>query len=170
MANPLTPAQQQEIEQLAKQATHLTWYLLGVILLFLVVSVLLGTYGPTMANAPWWGIVLSIAAGTVGSGVAAVQSAQQRRANGWEVNDGTKYPEDKPEDKFTEGMLPLFYTRPFLGSVVGAVFYFGAPSVFGLGASVHENPEQLAFWSFVVGVLAKTFLETLKDLFKKLGK
>jgi hypothetical protein len=159
-----------EIRGLEEQAKRLNWYLLSVILVFLGASVWLGTYGSRMEGAPWWGIALSIVAATLGSGVAAIQSAQQRRANGWEFSNSEKYPTAEPKDKFNAGMVDMFYTRPFLGSAVGAAFYFGAPTVFGFTAPAESNPGKLAFWSFVVGVLAKTFLETLKDLFKKLGK
>ena len=167
---PLSEKQTKEVDKLRSQANWLNWYLVGVILLFLGASAWLATYGPEMKDAPWWGIALAVAAGTLGSGVAAIQSAQQRRANGWEFSDSVKYPQKTPEDKFNAGMVPMFYTRPLLGSSVGLAFYFGAPIVFGFTAPTESSPGKLAFWSFVVGVLAKTFLETLKDLFKKLGK
>lgn len=159
-----------EIDKLKGAAKKLNWYLLAVSLAFLVVSILLAIYGPGMTDVPWWGIALSISAGVLGSAVAALQSAQERRANGWQISNGDKYPKEEPHDKFNEGMVPRFYTRPFLGAVTGAVFYFGAPTVFGLGPAVQTDPGRLVFWSFVVGILAKTFIETLKDLFKKLGK
>lgn len=161
---------EKEIGDLKKSATYLNWYLFAVSLVFLLASVLLAIYGPGMTGVPWWGMALSISAGVLGSAVAALQSAQERRANGWQFSNGDKYPKDEPSEKFNEGMVPRFYARPFLGAVTGAVFYFGAPTVFGLGADVQADPGRLAFWSFVVGILAKTFLETLKDLFKKLGK
>ena len=159
-----------QIKDLERSAKNVNWYLFAISLVSLVVSVWLAIYGPGMTDALWWGVVLSISSGVLGSAVAALQSAQERRANGWEVSNGTKYPKEQPPDKFNAGMVPRFYARPFLGAVTGAVFYFGAPTAFGLGPAVQTDPGRLAFWSFVVGILAKTFLETLKDLFKKLGK
>jgi len=167
---PLTDGEKAEFARLKIQATQLNWYLVGVILLSLGASAWLGIYGPALKDAPWWGIALAIVTGTLGSGVAAIQSAQQRRANGWEFSNSRKYPTEEPKDKFNAGMVPMFYTRPLLGSAVGAAFYFGSTIVFGFTAPAEGNLGKLAFWSFVVGVLAKTFLETLKDLFKKLRK
>lgn len=171
MGTSVPQDEQEEIHRLGLQAHRLNWYLLALTLLSLAATVMVAMYaGWSTPYSAGIGMGICVAAGTMGSAVAALQSSQERRANGWEVASGKKYPEAKPDDKFNAGMVPRFYTRPFLGSVVGAVFYLGASSVFGFVTWGQEDLGKLAFWSFVVGIMAKTFIETLKDLFKKLGK
>ena len=98
----------------------------------------------------------------MGSAVAALLSALDRSAHGWELTDGSKYPQPEPKDKFQLSMLLMFWVRPLLGSVMGVVLY------------VYPWPDKLAgaggisigFWGFVLGYLAKSFLDVLKGVFK----
>jgi hypothetical protein len=68
--------------------------------------------------------VLAIAAGTLGSTVSASVSAVERKANGWEFEDGTKFPAEEPAAKFSKRIVYGFFWRPFLGAAMGFVMFF----------------------------------------------
>jgi hypothetical protein len=107
-------------------------------------------------------LALAVVTGTLGSAVAALLSVLDRRAHGWELSNGWKYPQAEPKDKFQLSMVPLFWARPLLGAVMGVLLYVypWPDKVAGL------SDVSIGFWGFVLGYLAKSFLDVLKGLFK----
>src|SRR5262245_5463068 len=112
---------QQEKPQLEQAVTHLLAFLVVLILVLVAVSSWLALR--TMPLESSVKLALAVATGTLGSAVAALLSALDRKTHGWELSNGWKYQEPKPADKFQLSMLPLFWTRPLLGSVMGVVLY-----------------------------------------------
>jgi len=115
-------------------------------------------------------ILFCVYAGTLGSSVMALRSIIERIANGWELSDGTKFPKEKPEDKFVAKMVPGFLVRPFLGSAMGFLVYLAVTGGFWIAispasSSIEFNPFGLGFLSFLAGLFAKTFLKKLKWVF-----
>src|SRR5262249_45785107 len=107
--------------KLEKEATRLTAFL-AVLVLVLLASACWLVLRPTPLESGVK-LALAIATGTLGSAVAALLSALDRRAHGWELSNGWKYPGPEPKDKFQLAMLPLFWARPLLGSVMGLLLY-----------------------------------------------
>ncbi len=148
--------------KLNRAAKRLVLYLVVVVVLFLGVSAFLVLWGPGLLDPTGLRLALAIATGTLGSGVAALLSALDRRANGWELSNGWKYPEPKPADKFQESMIAFFAVRPLLGSVMGLVLYlYPWPEKL-----VYVSDTSIGFWGFLLGFLAKSFLDLLKGIFK----
>ena len=150
-----------EAEKLDKLAKQVTIYLvLAVLVSFIVGFVLLDQSGRLLQ-------FLSVAfIGFSGSAVAALTSCLDRYANGFELDDGTKEPLEAEGETFNQRMSRWFYVRPILGFVVAPVF------IWGVNFFV-ENPEQyrssaasLGFTAFMGGLLAKSVLDLIKNLFK----
>jgi hypothetical protein len=130
------------------------------------------------ADDRWLGFPLQplicVFAGTLGSAIRAIRSACERIAYGWELSDGTPLPQEKPKGKFGARLVPGFLLRPFIGSAAGLALYLGA-----LGGALILladrpgrvlNTVSLAFFAFVVGLFAKTFLDNLFSSLPKKNK
>jgi hypothetical protein len=64
--------------------------------------------------------------GISGSGVAALTSCLDRYANGFELENGKKIPDQAAgKETFNRRMARWFVFRPFLGSMVAPVFIWG---------------------------------------------
>ena len=114
-----------------------------------------------------------VMAGVIGSATAALLSALQRRASGWELEDGSKDPAssdgtvDGRDERFSLRMAPYFLFRPFLGIIGGLIVYYGSdflitPEDINKGI----NFKTLIFFSLLAGLFAKTMIEILKGIFK----
>jgi len=151
-----------EKPELQKAAKGLLLYLVVVVVLFLSASVALALWGSGLLGHAGLQLALAIATGTLGSSVAALLSALDRRAHGWELSNGWKYPQPEPADKFQESMVPIFVVRPLLGSVMGLVLYlYPWPDKL-----TYVSDVSIGFWGFLLGFLAKSFLDVLKGVFK----
>jgi hypothetical protein len=113
-------------------------------------------------------------AGTLGSTSSSLISALQRKANGWETEDGKKYPIDNTksptDDKremFSQRMATFFLYRPTLGIIAGLLIYFGMQSKY-FGDTGLEDPYKVIFWSLLSGLFVKSLIKKLKDLFDNL--
>jgi len=150
-----------ERTELKRSANNLIGFLVVLVLVLLAVSSGLALWTkPLQSNSAK--LALAVATGTLGSAVAALLSSLDRRAHGWELSDGSKYPKQEPADKFQVLMLPMFWVRPLLGSVMGLVLYLypwpdKLPGASGIS---------IGFWGFVLGYLAKSFLDVIKGIFK----
>lgn len=114
-----------------------------------------------------------LCAGLFGSSVAAFRSCLDRRANGFEDRYGNATPDPKTaKERFADGMITWFIGRPLLGAAVGAITYLALQGkVFGNELSLEalqDNPSRLMFYTCVVGLFAKTVLDLLLDLTKKI--
>jgi hypothetical protein len=150
-----------EKSELERSARKLTRFLAVLILVLIAVSsgLVLWTT-PLQSNSAK--LALAVATGTLGSAVAALLSALDRQSHGWELSDGSKYPKNEPADKFQLLMLPFFWARPLLGSVMGLLLYLYPWTDKLTGASGIS----IGFWGFVLGYLAKSFLDVIKSIFK----
>ena len=114
-----------------------------------------------------------VMAGLIGSATAALLSALQRRASGWELEDGSKVPVVKEKDseaskeRFNLRMAPYFLFRPFLGIIAGLIVYYGSDFLF-TPAKPNDgfDLETWIFFSLLAGLFAKTLIEILKGMFK----
>jgi hypothetical protein len=111
-----------------------------------------------------WGC---ITAGVLGSTSSALISALQRKANGWETEDGKKHPIDGKKEMFSQRMATFFLLRPTFGIIGGLLIYFGMQSKY-FGDTGIEDPSKVIFWSLLSGLFVKSLLEKLKDLFDSL--
>lgn len=109
-------------------------------------------------------IYTSIIAGVLGSTTSALISALDRKANGWESNNGDKYPEGGKPDKFSIRMATFFLYRPIFGVLAGLLVYFGMQAKY-FGDTGIEDPSKVVFWSLLSGLFVKSLIEKLKDLF-----
>ena len=114
-----------------------------------------------------------LVAGLFGSCVAAFRSCLDRRANGFEDRYGNASPDPKTtKERFADGMITWFIGRPLLGAALGVTTYLALRGeVFGesLGLkALQANPSRLMFYTWVVGFFAKTILDLLLDLTKKI--
>lgn len=147
-------------------------YLVTLVLVTLATCVwLLGPGGAHM-DANYRALLLCIVAGTLGSTGMALVSVAERVAAGWEIYDGSKWPESNRKDRFSLRMLGQFAARPFLGSLVGFVTYVGVVGGYFLTVSAPAGaslrPAGMAFFAVLAGLFAKTMLEQLKEIFKAL--
>jgi hypothetical protein len=107
--------------------------------------------------------------GLSGSSIAALSSSLERYATGYEISSGKKMPEALNEEKnqgketFNARMTGWFFVRPFLGFVIAPVFLWGL--VF-LVKDSNSWREHAGFTAFVGGLLAKSVVDLIKNLFK----
>lgn len=103
-------------------------------------------------------------AGITGSSISALVSANARYAAGYEFSDGTPYPDQSKKERFNSRLVAGFVTRPLLGAVCGPLVILAlAAGLFGsFDLTNHLN---VALWSGMGGLLAKTLLDKLKDVF-----
>lgn len=153
-----------EGDGLKKQARNVIVYLISLILLCSagIVWLLLTNVGWSMNLRA---ALVSFAAGMLGSGVSAMLSALDRKANGWEFSDGTTYPDDDRKQRFSERMTYFFVARPYLGASVGLLVFVGGVSGFLLNVGNPPDLYKLTFLSLLAGLFAKTLLEKLKNVF-----
>jgi hypothetical protein len=120
------------------------------------------------AVSPMTAAWVGLAAGALGSAVAALLSLSERVAAGWELDDGSKWPRDGGSPaRFNRRMWLLFAQRPLLGAFVGLMVVLAL--VGGVRADIAgDEIVILAFWVGTVGFFAKTVLESLKAMVKGL--
>jgi hypothetical protein len=122
-----------------------------------------------------WAIVLI---GASGSAVAALTSCLNRYANGFEDEQGHPHPKEGSEvakERFNRRMAAWLFVRPILGAVVAPIFIWGLailvdarpkpPSPVKL---LGGDPTTVGFTAFMAGLLAKSVLEEIKNLFDRL--
>ncbi|MFO1113227.1 MAG: hypothetical protein U1E38_05400 [Rhodospirillales bacterium] len=143
-----------------------------VVIIYLVVVSLsaffVGVY--ILNSVPNLPIISTILIGFCGSAIAALTSCLERYANGFERENGQKFPKEEPKDKFNRRFARGLVVRPFLGAVVAPVFIWGL-SHFTKNPLEFQSPsETLGFTAFMGGLLAKSVLELVKNLFKNVFK
>jgi len=150
-----------EIRDLDRQSRHVTLYLIAAATLGLFLGYRLLAVTDRMVG------VLAIALiGLSGSSVAALTSCLDRYANGFEREDGTKEPKEAKGETFNRRMARWFFVRPFLGFVVAPTFLWGI-DFFGKDTDGFlDGPRHIAFSAFLGGLLAKSVIDLIKNLFK----
>ena len=108
--------------------------------------------------------------GVSGSAAAALISCVDRCARGLERYNGVAYPTNKEGEKFSARFAYWLWARPFLGAPVAPVFIWGL-------SHFTNNPQEfttsnwlVGFTAFMAGLLAKSVLELVKNLFKNVFK
>jgi hypothetical protein len=138
--------------------------------IFLTLAVIITIAGILLGFRDELSIILvwaCITAGVLGSASSALISALQRKANGWETEDGKKHPIDGKKEMFSQRMATFFLFRPTFGVIGGLLIYFGMQSKY-FGDTGIEDPSKVIFWSLLSGLFVKSLLEKLKDLFDSL--
>jgi len=110
--------------------------------------------------------------GFSGSAIAALTSCLDRYAIGFERENGKPFPEDAKagEGKFNRRFSRWLFVRPFLGAVVAPVFVWGLTHFTKNPEAFMSTAESLGFTAFVAGLLAKSVLDLVKNLFKNVFK
>lgn len=149
-----------EIQLLERQSRNVTLYLIATATLgffagygFLVLTDRMALLGIALI-------------GFSGSSVAALTSCLDRYANGFEREDGTKEPKEAKGETFNRRMARWFYVRPFVGLVVAPLFLWGIEFFVKDPSTFRDSPQHLAFSAFLGGLLAKSVLDLIKNLFK----
>jgi small-conductance mechanosensitive channel len=142
-----------------------SWIVLGILSFIIIVVTLFLIFSKNLCLSTCISILWdSIAAGILGSTCAALLSALDRIAHGWEDKDGNKYPKDEPKDKFNMGMVTFFLFRPVFGILAGLLVYFGLQTKY-IGDGTLTIPNVI-FWSLLCGLFVKTLIDKLKSLFE----
>ena len=149
-----------EIQTLDRQSRNITLYLIIVATLaFFLGYYLLGIKDRMVS-------VLAVALiGFSGSGVAALTSCLDRYANGFEREDGTKEPKEAKGETFNLRMARWFYVRPFLGLFVASLLLWGIEFFVKDPNTFRDSAQHIAFSAFLGGLLAKSVLDLIKNLF-----
>jgi hypothetical protein len=157
----------------AGERDRLTYWFWGIIAYLAILGTLSAKVSIAAALSPIaptaWPCVM---AGLLGSCVAAFRSCLDRRANGFEDKFGNATPDPKAtKERFSDGMTAWFVGRPLLGAAVGAMVFvairgrvFGESIVYG---KLDNNPAMMIFYVWLAGLFAKTLLDLLLDLTKK---
>jgi hypothetical protein len=155
------PPSKEEITRLKHRFQWVRAWLLSLIIVLgaVVVSVLEGLWLPS--------VVVATLAGVVGSAAAALISCLDRRAGGFEAEDGTAYPDpSEKKERFGWGMAEWLVTRPALGLFMGGLVYIG---IAGSVLKVQSDSLQVkVFWALLGGLFAKTLYDMLSGLLKSL--
>jgi hypothetical protein len=158
-------ARSDELDELSRRFRRTSTYLLLVCVLAISGSLALLASVDEIDGAH--AAALAIIGGTLGSAVAALLSAAQRVANGFELSNGAPWPREAKGEKFNARMAPFFVIRPFLGAGAGLIMYSGAAS--GLLISTSKlTTTSLLFIALLAGLFAKTLFEVLLGVFKAL--
>jgi len=106
--------------------------------------------------------------GMSGSAIAALTSSLDRYANGFEREDGKSFPTGakKGAGKFNRRFARWLFIRPFLGAVIAPVFIWGLSHFAKNPEEFLGKKEAVAFTAFLGGLLAKSILDLIKNLFK----
>lgn len=132
-------------------------------LIIIISGILLGFRDKLSINLMWACMI----AGILGSTSSALMSALQRKANGWETEDGITHPVDGKSDMFSQRMATFFLYRPVFGIIAGLLIFFGIEAeYFGNINSTEEA--KVVFLSIISGLFIKSLIEKLKDLFDNL--
>jgi hypothetical protein len=149
------------IQRLDRQSRNVTLYLIVAATL----GFFLGYYFLALTNRMVFVLAVALI-GFSGSSVAALTSCLDRYANGFEREDGTKEPKEAKGETFNRRMARWFYVRPFLGLVVAPLFLWGIEFFVKDPSPFRDSPQHIAFSAFLGGLLAKSVLDLIKNLFK----
>jgi hypothetical protein len=113
-------------------------------------------------------MIASMLIGFSGSAIAALTSCLDRYATGFEREGGKPFPEDaKPgKGKFGRRFSRWLFVRPFLGAVVAPVFIWGLSHFAKNPSDFLGSVELRGFVAFMSGLLAKSVLDLIRNLFK----
>jgi hypothetical protein len=131
-------------------------------------SFLVGAYVLKLPSLP--PLLAPLLIGFAGSAVAALTSCLDRYATGFERENGEPFPEKATGGKFNRRFSRWLFTRPFLGAVVAPVFIWGLSHFTRNPHEFLSSAETIGFTAFMAGLLAKSVLDLVKNLFKNVFK
>ena len=110
--------------------------------------------------------------GLSGSAIAALTSCLDRYATAFELEDGKPFPENakEGEGKFNRRFARWLFARPFLGAVIAPIFVWGLSHFTKNPEEFLASSEALGFTAFTGGLLAKSVVDLIKNLFKNVFK
>jgi uncharacterized membrane protein len=111
-------------------------------------------------------IVTASLIGFSGSAVAALTSCLDRYAKGFERENGDPFPPAAKGDKFNRRFSYWLRARPFLGAIVAPVFIWGLTFFTDMASDFTSSRDLLGFTAFMSGLLAKSIVDLIKNLFK----
>jgi hypothetical protein len=112
-----------------------------------------------------WFVLIGLSAGIAGSSTAALISALNRQAAGYEDSKGRAHPDPKTKkERFSRGMYHWFLSRPALGGVTGCMAFWGMTA--GFFGTPAPTAARTAFIGVLAGLFAKTLLDVLLNIFK----
>ena len=138
------------------------------LLVLSLTSFLAGAYVLKLNPLP--GLLAAQLIGFCGSAIAAFTSSLDRYSNGFERENGKPFPEEATGGKFNRRFSRWLFARPFLGAVVAPVFIWGLSRFTKSSSEFLSSPETLGFTAFMAGLLAKSILDLIKNLFKNVFK
>jgi hypothetical protein len=121
-----------------------------------------------------------VIAGILGCASSALLSALERKAEGWEFDDGSQHPkkeEDNSANKnsskakremFSKRMSTFFFYRPMLGIVAASLIFFGFGNFEDSSLGFDQHESKIIFLSLLAGLFAKSLLEKMKGIFDNL--
>jgi len=131
-------------------------------------SFFIGAYALKSPSVP--SLLAPILIGFCGSAIAALTSCLDRYATGFERENGEPFPEKATGGKFNRRFSRWLFIRPFLGAVVAPVFIWGLSHFTKNPQDFLSSAETLGFTAFMGGLLAKSVLDLVKNLFKNVFK
>lgn len=148
-------------------------YIAIVYLIFAgLISILAGAYclkSPCLPSSIPAEIAIYVAPmliGFSGSAVGGLTSCLERHAIGYELERGTSYPKEAKEGKFARRFAHGYFARPFLGALIVIPFIWGISQFTDSPDKFTDSLETLGFTAFMAGLLAKSVVELIKNLFK----
>jgi hypothetical protein len=114
-------------------------------------------------------LITELLIGFAGSAVAALTSCLDRYAVvGFERENGKSFPEDATpgKGKFNRRFARWLLVRPLLGAIVAPVFIWGISHFSSERRGFVPHSKSLGFTAFAAGLLAKSVLDLVKNLFK----
>ena len=155
-----------DTKELESWSWRLWLYLLGWVLLSGAAVAIVVANWCRVPLANYW---LAVSSGVLGASLSGLLSLDDRVANGWEFEDGTREPDpETKKERFNLRLSRGFLARPFLGVVTGPLVLAGGQvgQFAQTGARSH-----VFFFCLLGGLFSKTLLDWLKEGFKKiLGK
>ncbi|WP_404301134.1 hypothetical protein [Alicycliphilus denitrificans] len=147
---------------------RLAQFTIAYLLLASLASFLAGAHALNSPALP--ALLAPVLIGFCGSAIAALTSCLDRYATGFERENGEPYPEKATGGKFNRRFSRWLFIRPFLGAVVAPVFIWGLSHFTQSPQEFQSSPETLGFTAFTAGLLAKSVLDLVKNLFKNVFK
>jgi hypothetical protein len=147
---------------------RLAHFTIAYLLVVSLISFAAGAYALRSPAVPL--LLATVLIGFCGSAIAALTSCLDRYATGFERENGCSYPLKATDGKFNRRFSRWLFIRPFLGAVVAPVFIWGLSLFTKSPQEFLSSPQTLGFTAFSAGLLAKSVLELVKNLFKNVFK
>ena len=151
-----------------RKLDHLAHVVIVYLMAVALTSFFIGAYVLKLPSSP--PLLATLLIGISGSAIAALTSCLDRYSTGFERENGEPFPEKATGGKFNRRFSCWLFTRPFLGAVVAPVFIWGLSHFAKSPQEFISSAETRGFTAFMAGLLAKSVLDLVKNLFKNVFK